>query len=309
MTESQVRASRGYSQQTVLKAEKETPAPFGRSIAARTLRAHVNAVKRVDEYLQQLKRPCLYLGRSITRLEDLVDLPFPPINFWRPVIHFVILSTVGRSANALPKRSTIEGWSLSLGAWWYRHAQSSIPSETRQAIAREIRHFKHEGQLLPHLPLPKAELSLQSINALIDGTFSSDVPLSVERRLTYALWIALQSSTGARPMCSLRCGPQSALHQQGMTFGDADIWIFPPTAQNQPCRLVGYWKTKYNKTKSRMKTFFPLPPGPSLVFTVPHMLLILLVARGLLAASDILAILFPPEVPLEVRRLIWPEEL
>jgi hypothetical protein len=122
--------------------------------------------------------------------------------------------------------------------------------------------------------------------------------------MTHALRM-VSHFTAARPVCPLRCGAPDAPRQQGMTLGDIDIWIFPPAEGSQPCRLISYWKTKYNKTKSRPNAFLPLPPGPSTLFTVPILLLLLFLTRGILGTSDIESIHYPTTVT-SARRLAWP---
>lgn len=279
-------------QPTTLRNEmvhKPVPSPL-RPHGPKREAFHQFTLNLVNEYISTAGTISIN-GTRVRTVQEAFDqhLPFFERGTVQAVLRFFAQSGQGRlDPNGKITSGYLFAFFVALCAAWRRHHfdLELVPRDDRlrgmdycTMLVRELGLCRRVGE--------RAQLSIQSLYALIRATLCPTISWSPRDRLSVLVWMSIEVQTGLRPHSTLHgfdAGDDDT--RQGLRYGDFDIWVFPGPSPNDPNALVGHLSPRCAKTKFGKGRHYPLRAGPTIGTSPLTLHLIAMVLDGIINWAD-----------------------
>ena len=276
-------ASRGVTP-TMMRGERGQlpPSDTMKPLSKSSQRSHQRVKERFDTFLSKCQIPLR--GVVFATMDEIIatDYPFIPQELLQPFLLWHATGSVPTKhvdgvKNKRIQRSSLLNFYAVLCAVWRRTRQLGMTP----LVDRE-KGLNYCYQLIRQLglsdtPTIRAQLDRSSLEALHSKLFDPLHPLSLRRRLTMLLFIALSAQTGLRPSSFIRPSGPAGEKFKGACYGDFQLSVVRVEGGSE---IHGYYTPRFAKTKASADLTFPLPPGPTLATSTCHLLLICLYLDG-----------------------------
>jgi hypothetical protein len=303
------RRNRGVSPATLARAAKSAVPPTIRRRKKEATLVKYKAVKALfDEYIEVIHQGSYKLeGKSVGSWAEWIQagLPFPDINIIEAFLEFFIDGSSPTVGSAI-QRSSLDRVAKVLMASWRYDTHELIKGPRRKAVYVLLKHLYHKKNL-GDSPRRRAKLDRHSISALMQGAMDPTFSCFPRQRLSIMLYLALTSQTATRPMASLR-----HRRPRGPAGGGAkyhQFRLFAMRDENSTVNKIGgFFKTQDDKNDFGKHRIYPLPSGPQIKLSTPHLLLFACYVDGFWTQLDLEHLLDPNYLDGEdAKAIVWPE--
>lgn len=283
---------------TVEALKVETAAalpPVSGPVSEATIVKRQRTREQFDEWLEDVEddagEEVEIHGVRVTGFDDVEreKLDFPEEGVVQRYLKHYSTSAAGHQDDGKIKLATLRSVAVSFMSEWSRATGKAVPEERRERTLLHCEHLGRELKLPDTLPA-RAQISLQTIQALQGYFLSSSANLSMHYTIYMLFFLALAIQIAGRPS-AIALG-QGVAETEAATVADFVIWALPGEG-NGANRLIGWYQPPFVKNNVGEDRPYPLPEPPVLSGHSIILLILALVALGRVLAAEAMEIFQP----------------